>query len=113
MRAYTGTAYGNVRAVERWDKPGVIDLQVHSPSGSWITVAEDIHPSIAEQALGLTGPSEIGLIARFEKLAEQDAEIDRAAARANPFLGADLNHAAGRDTLDEAGFAEASRRRGN
>lgn len=79
MRAHTGTAYHNVRAVERWDKPGVVDLQVHSPNGSWITVAEDIHPSTAEQALGMTRPGEIGLIARFERMAEQDAEIDRRA----------------------------------
>jgi len=42
-----------------------------------------------------------------------EARAARAAeARANPFLGAELNEAAGRDTLDEAGFAEAARRRG-
>ena len=44
---------------------------------------------------------------------ERDGQIRTGSeARANPFLGADLNHAAGRDTLDERGFAEAARRRG-
>ena len=44
--------------------------------------------------------------------AVQRGEAD-ASARANPFLGAELNEAAGRDALDERGFAEAARRRGD
>ncbi len=44
-------------------------------------------------------------LAEFE---ERDGQIRTGS---QPFLGADLNHAAGRDTLDERGFAEAARRR--
>ncbi len=54
--------------------------------------------------------------AMTERAAHARDRRDRAtfaAARANPFLGAELNEAAGRDALDEAGFAEAARRRGD
>ncbi len=47
-----------------------------------------------------------------QALAEMDERDGQIRTGSDPFLGADLNIAAGRDVLDEAGFAEAARRRG-
>jgi hypothetical protein len=68
-------------------------LAVMRTEGRITEVVEDLHDM--RQAL-----------AEFD---ERDGKIRTGAN--DPFLGADLNEAAGRDVLDEAGFAEAARRR--
>ncbi len=52
----------------------------------------------------------IDLKQALDEFEEHEGQIRTGAQ--DPFLGAKLNEAAGRDTLDEAGFAEAARRRG-